>query len=159
MATTIILMREGVIQQKGAPEEIYSKPHNVFVAGFVGTPQMNLFDVPVEERENGLIAHVLGAEVGLAKHATALNHAIAGVRSEDIRMTPGEEYKVDLVENLGSEKLIYLKATENAHPEHAQELVVKVGPTATFEHGDLTSVQVNSERIHLFDAETEERIN
>ena len=159
MATTIILMKEGVIQQKGTPEEIYGKPGNVFVAGFVGTPQMNLFDVPVDVGVQGPVAHVLGAQVKLEQDATKLDRAIAGVRAEDITLVPGEEYRVDLVENLGSEKLIYLKANKQAHVGHAQELVVKVGPTALYEHGDLTSVQVNSERIHLFDSDSEERIN
>ncbi len=120
---------------------------------------MNLFDVPVDVGVQGSVAHVLGAQVKLEQHATKLDRAIAGVRAEDITLVPGEEYRVDLVENLGSEKLIYLKANKQANVGHAQELVVKVEPTALYEHGDLTSVQVNSERIHLFDSDSEERIN
>ncbi len=159
MATTIILMKEGVIQQKGTPEEIYSRPANVFVAGFVGTPQMNLFEVPVEDTQANPLAHVLGAQVALPERPTAYNRAIAGVRSEDISFVSGEDYEVDLVENLGSEKLVYLKATDAAQGDYSRELVVKAAPSSHFEHGDKTSVKVEPQSIHLFDVQSHERIN
>ncbi len=159
MASTIILMKEGIIQQKGTPEEVYSHPENIFVAGFVGTPQMNLFDVSVEDRGDKLIAHVLGQEAPIKEHATELNHAIAGVRAEDLAIVEGDDYAVDIVENLGSEKLIYLKANAHKHKDEANELVVSVAPSAKFQHGDTCSVCPDPERIHLFDAQTEKRIN
>ncbi len=158
MASTIILMKDGVIQQKGTPEQIYSRPANVFVAGFVGTPQMNLFEVAVENKDGKLIADVLGTKAQVEGYDFSSNRAIAGIRSEDITMISGEEYAVDFVENLGSEKLVYLKSNKSKDNQ-AQQLVVKASAAASYEHGDLTSVSVDPERIHLFDPLSEQRIN
>ncbi len=159
MATTIILMKDGVIQQKGTPEEIYGKPANVFVAGFVGSPQMNLFEVEVATTGEGHVAHVLDASIAVEGINEESTTAIAGIRPEDLTITDGDDYIVDIVENLGSEKLVYVKAADEGAPNYPRELVVKVAPTYTFEQGDRCSVHPAAERIHLFDAESEQRIN
>lgn len=123
MGERIVVMDQGVIQQIGTPEEIYQKPANRFVAGFIGTPPMNLFP---------------------------LDGAVAGVRPEHIRIcgqdTPGARAAVvELVEFLGSEKLIYLNT-------EGQRLIMKAPDRANAAVGQTVHICWEPAHQHLFPA-------
>lgn len=123
MGERIVVMDQGVIQQIGTPEEIYQKPANRFVAGFIGTPPMNLFP---------------------------LDGAVAGVRPEHIRIcgqdAPGARVAVvELVEFLGSEKLIYLNM-EN------QKLIMKASDSTDATVGQTVYICWEAACQHLFPA-------
>ncbi len=156
MATTIILMKDGVIQQKGTPEEIYGKPANVFVAGFVGSPQMNLFDVALADDLHAV--SVLGHDMLLPDDSYCKEGVVAGIRPEDLEIVEGFDYVVDIIENLGSEKLVYLQCQKSVD-SLPEELVVKVSPAFSLAIGDMCSVRINPQAVHLFDKKTQNRMN
>jgi multiple sugar transport system ATP-binding protein len=115
MGTQIIVLNDGVIQQYGVPSEIYKKPANIFVAGFVGTPPMNLF--PAEVTAGGLAISdaILPASLEIAARVRALGVAVIqlGIRAEKISLYTGGESAnkglaayVATVEHLGSETIV-----------------------------------------------------
>jgi multiple sugar transport system ATP-binding protein len=133
MGDRIAVMCDGVLQQIGTPEELYVRPRNVFVAGFIGSPAMNI--VPGE---------VLGFG----------NGKIVGFRPEHVRATNGDSgalrlaARVDAVEYLGDEQHVHFTAAGAA-------LVAKLPVEQRIAAGETVSFSVPRQRIHLFDAESE----
>ena len=136
MGDRIAVMRHGVLQQIGTPEELYTRPENVFVAGFIGSPAMNL--VP---------AQVVGAG-GAGK--------IVGFRPEHVRVGPARDdgisfdAQVEVVEYLGDEQLVHL--TKDSTP-----LQAKLPIEERLHSGDTVTISIPRAKLHLFDAETEQR--
>ena len=170
MASRIVVMKDGYIQQVGTPKDIYDNPNNIFVGGFIGTPPMNFIEGKVGE--DGVFEcgnHKLGVsrlKVSDAqmKLLTAQNYIekpiILGIRPEDIHDTPEalEKYndakvtlKVDVAELLGAETNIY--AIMNG-----QNLVAKVGARIDIHMNDEVELAFNMNKCHFFDPETEQRI-
>ena len=145
MASTIVLMKDGVIQQKGTPEEIYEKPANMFVAGFVGTPQMNFLEASLQKGRISLLSQTIETNI-------SANSVIVGIRPEDIQIVEGNDFEVVLQENLGSEKLIYLQG-------NAGKIAVRCLPSVSYQIGETCSVEFNADNISLFDGETTNRIS
>lgn len=147
MATRIVLMNKGEIMQSGTPGELYKKPQNLFTASFIGSPEINL--IPIEFKDKSFT---------LFGRSFPLNYkdgkAIAGIRAEDIAIVEGDEFIVDIIENLGSEQLVTLKYM--AEPE--QVLVVKSPSHIHYELGEKVNIEFSKESLHLFDGTTEERI-
>jgi ABC-type sugar transport system ATPase subunit len=138
MGDRIAVMRAGVLQQVGSPADLYEDPTNVFVAGFIGSPAMNLVPAPII---NG-----------------AGSDRIAGFRPEHVRLGKaagdGVEFnaRVEVVEYLGDEQLAHL--TRKDTPLQAKLPVEeRVGP------GDELTFVVPREKLYLFDAESEERVH
>ena len=137
MATRIVVMRDGTIQQVGAPQELYDRPQNLFVAGFIGSPAMNFFT-----------AQLIGA--GGSK-------LIAGFRPEHMRVDgrggDGLRFvaRADVIEYLGNEKLV------NASLD-GQALTALVPVEEPISEGEDISFGVPREKLHLFDAETEQAV-
>ena len=137
MGDRIVVMRAGELQQVGTPEDLYTNPTNIFVAGFIGSPAMNL--VPAEV--------VDGAGSG----------RIAGFRPEHLRLgrVDGDalsfEAKVDVIEYLGDEQLVHLTRKDTP-------LLAKLPVEQKVEDGQVLQFSVRRERLHLFDAETEQAI-
>ena len=107
MSDLVVVMNEGVVQQIGTPEEVYGKPANLYVAGFIGTPPMNL--IPAQLR-NGVLT-VAGTPLPIALPARSPTELVLGVRPQDVSIvptgTPGAiPGKVWIVELIGSERLI-----------------------------------------------------
>lgn len=146
MATMIVLIKDGVIQQKGRPEELYNKPVNVFVASFIGSPQMNFVNAKLN---NGNI-EILQNSVKFTNNEN--KDIIVGIRPEDISIKKGDDFTIDLIENLGSEKLIYLSSKID------KDIVVRCGMDNRNSIGDRCSLKVNEKRIHIFDAMTKKRM-
>jgi len=134
MGDRIAVMRKGVLQQIGTPEDLYTKPVNTFVATFIGSPAMNLLD-----------ASVLGIG-GSGK--------LAGFRPEHVHLGNGRpdsaQYKalVEVVEYLGDEQLAHLRIGDRA-------IVAKLPVEPRLRHGEESTFSIPLDRVLLFDKETE----
>ncbi|GAC1425141.1 MAG: sn-glycerol-3-phosphate ABC transporter ATP-binding protein UgpC [Candidatus Velthaea sp.] len=156
MGDRIVVMKDGVVQQLATPKELYDKPVNTFVAGFIGSPMMSFLDCGII-RENGIsILHAPSFRIPIPadKNArlTPVNGAnvTLGIRPEDVRIVSESDPAgtvssiVDVVEPLGSEQVLYLLADgQRIHARVASELVVKPG--------DALKLAVNTDRIHVFE--------
>ncbi len=167
MATRIVVMREGIIQQVGTPQELYSHPANIFVAGFIGSPSMNFLHATVEAQGEGL-AFAIHSELRLPAPPAWTRQLqpyqgkeiVLGIRPEDIytaQTAPPDvasvacTAKVDIVEALGNETLLYLLSGDLS-------FLARVDPRVEARPGDELSVALNTSRMHLFDPATERRI-
>ena len=137
MGDRIAVMKRGVLQQIGTPEEVYMRPANVFVAGFIGSPAMNILPAPT---------------VGISGDTL-----LAGFRPEHVRLGEGEpgsiafEAAIEVVEYLGDEQLAHLSLGEHS-------LVVKLAVEPRLAHGTRAFFAVPIRVIALFDAESGEAI-
>lgn len=173
MATRIVVMKDGYIQQVGTPEEIYDQPTNVFVANFIGAPPMNFFSGRLQ---NGKL--ILGRNTiemtesdknALKSYDNTDNGLIIGIRPESFSLkneTNSDNYieaKVVNVEMLGDETIIYAEDEESSiaiEEEGNNKVAVKVqGKLTGIETGDIVRLYVNFDDIHLFDNQTQMRIN
>ena len=107
----IVIMKDGFIQQVGTPQEVFNHPYNLFVAGFIGTPQMNFFNNAKLLKENGKYAVEVGGmkvvlseekQAKLAKNNVQPQNVVLGVRPEHITLEKGLSGKVDVSEMMGS---------------------------------------------------------
>ncbi|MBE3583345.1 MAG: sn-glycerol-3-phosphate ABC transporter ATP-binding protein UgpC [Limnochordaceae bacterium] len=169
MGDRIVVLRDGIIQQVGEPLEIYERPTNVFVAGFIGTPPMNFLNV-VLRREND-VYYLDGTAfklplpqdkvVRFKNLAPYIDKMVTvGIRPEDIHdkkltANPKEEWSikamVDVVEPMGAETYLYLSIGEHF-------MTARVDPRSKASDGEPYEVVLDMNRIHLFDHDTEERI-
>ncbi len=160
----VVVMKDGVVQQVGEPMELYNRPANKFVAGFIGSPAMNFAEVTVAESGGALWAEAAGIRVrvppasieGLRPHTG--KRATLGVRPEALRIANGSdpvEYifdaTVDVVEPLGSEILLNLTAGANA-------LVARVDPAVSVKMHDRIRLAFDPAKMHFFDQSTEAAI-
>ena len=138
LADRVVVLRDGLIEQVGTPLELYDRPANQFVAQFIGTPQMNVMPaakLPQITTVAGVAVPALGS-IGLRPESLAL-------------VPPGQgqvQGKVELIEALGAETLIYV-ATEND-----AQLVVRQNVRTQLHVGSNVGVQIDSNSAHLFDA-------
>lgn len=164
MATRIVVMKDGYIQQVGAPKDIYDNPDNLFVGGFIGTPPMN-FIVGKMEKDyfvgEGIKVLVPEDKIAILKENNCLTkEIILGIRPEAIhdddriiaRLKDSiVNFTVDVAELLGSETHIHTKLGDN-------ELVAKVTARADIHIGDTIDLAFDMTKIHFFDPETELRL-
>ncbi len=110
LADKIVIMNKGKIEQFGSPEDIYNNPNNVFVAEFIGNPKMNIFKIKTEDIVNKNTFKLFNREIKF-ENLNFKDVLYAGIRPEDISLENKSEYvaeiNVDLIENLGSEKILY----------------------------------------------------
>jgi len=166
MATTIAVMDGGVIQQFGTPDEIYEQPQNLFVAGFIGSPAMNLRPGTISTADGTVRAEIGGLQLDLSKYAFLTLPAqgqsvVVGLRPE--HFTIGDEAVTDPVasaelpvqhtERTGSDATAYLKLGEDL-------LAVRMNPerVAGIKSGTPIRVSFPQAKIHLFDAESGRRL-
>jgi len=155
MADRIVVMKKGHIQQIGTPREIYNRPYNKFVAGFIGSPSMNFIDgkvskdsisfgnipLALSDQQRDLLKDYVGKEVTI------------GIRPEDIKVSlekkPGYvPMDVDVVELLGHEQILHLPILDS-------EILVQVSAKIPVKMGDKVYIEVDSEYLHTFDKDTE----
>jgi multiple sugar transport system ATP-binding protein len=162
MATRIAVRNLGHLQQVGTPKELYERPVNQFVAGFIGSPAMNFFDTTVEKAEGGLIfASALGRlPVNAALTSVMADHIgadlVLGIRPEDVHdpefPPPGipptlVETKVDLVEAMGSETYLYLLKDDLS-------IVARVDSRSRAQAGETFQAAFNLDKLHVFEKDT-----
>ena len=163
MGDRIIIMKDGFVQQVATPTEVYENPRNVFVASFIGSPQMNFNDVLVKKVEGRIVLEMGKFKMKLSNpklesflEKEYLNKEIVmGIRPEDIhtngKSEESETAKVDIIEMLGSEKFLYINVDEYS-------FVIRVDASNKLVQGDNIEIQLDAERLHLFDKDTEESI-
>ena len=162
MASRIVVMKLGRVQQIGSPIEIYNNPANLFVAGFIGSPAMNFFHVDYSAEDNS-ITFASGEKVVLPKTLTKgksiPSKVIFGIRPEDIKEVDGEtkvtgpEFDIDVnvAELLGNEYYVHADFG-------GTEFVSKIPATRVIKTGDKIKVFFDLKKIHFFDPETEKSI-
>ena len=162
MASCIVVMNLGRVQQIGSPIEIYNNPANLFVAGFIGSPAMNFFHVDYSAEDNS-ITFASGEKVVLPKTLTKgksiPSKVIFGIRPEDIKEVDGEtkvtgpEFDIDVnvAELLGNEYYVHADFG-------GTELVSKIPANRVIKTGDKIKVFFDLKKIHFFDPETEKSI-
>ena len=183
MATRIVVMKDGFTQQVDSPQNLYDKPVNIFVAGFIGTPQMNFLHVTLEKR--GDDAYIVFGENAIklpsekasdpALEAYFGKEVIAGIRPELIHdeeiylnnMSENViEAKVDVTELMGAEIYLYLaidgveafNLDSNKGENIKNDIIAKVSSRSGARAGDMIKIAIDSSRIHLFDKETQKYI-
>ena len=144
----IVVINNGVVEQVGTPKEIYSKPNTKFVAEFIGSPQMNLFNCKIE---NG-IAHIADMKINL-NNSTNLDDAILGIRPDDILISDNGKHScvANLFEYLGSDMIIYSKIGD-------QEFSCKLSSKINLNSGDTFKFDISGTSVHLFDNTTGSRV-
>jgi len=160
----VVVMKDGVVQQVGEPMELYSRPANRFVAGFIGSPAMNFAEVTIVASGGGLWAETAGIRIKVPPARTdglrplTGKRATLGMRPEALRLANGAdpaEYvfdaTVDVVEPLGSEILLNMTAGTNA-------LVARVDPAVIVKMHDRVRLTLDPARLHFFDHTTEAAI-
>ena len=160
MATKIVLMNDGKIQQVGKPYEFYERPQNMFVAKFIGSPTINMIKGKMEGNkfvsEDGMIA-VTPSEKDLKALANHIGREVyLGIRSERFVSGQAEEKFegiIDVIEVLGKEKTLFVKL------DSGKDIVITVPGYYAYEVGEKHSFGYDLDALHFFDAETEERIN
>jgi len=146
MADRIVVLKAGVVQQFGTPEEVYQWPANQFVAGFIGAPSMNFFDVQIEGRQLRMAEGLLLALP--PRCGTVAGPAVLGVRPEHLRVLPGDapglRVQISVVEPLGSDTLVYFERAGQRH-------MVRVAPELRLRPGERITLDLAIDKCHLFD--------
>lgn len=150
LGETIVVLDQGAVQQRGTPAEIYHRPANTFVAGFVGNPRMNLIDGELETggmfRSGSLKIDLSNLWPGIAAADQGKNLAL-GVRGENlIPCDPSDSLldgEIELVEDLGSDRFIHVKCG-------SVELITRASGKQSFRKGNRLYLKVNAKDLHLF---------
>jgi multiple sugar transport system ATP-binding protein len=172
MGSRIAVLNGGLVQQLGSPQELYDHPANLFTAGFIGSPSMNFFpgaQIVNDGDSTRIVLDSVGSVAvpplyaAQAREATGRN-LVFGIRPEhledrsllasDAQNDSIINASVDVVENLGNELLVYL-TTSN---ESGKAIQARLNPRSRVGTGSQVSLQVESEHVHLFDADTEQAI-
>ncbi|MBE7081314.1 MAG: sn-glycerol-3-phosphate ABC transporter ATP-binding protein UgpC [Clostridiales bacterium] len=184
MGTRIVVMKDGFMQQVDTPINLYDYPVNQFVAGFIGTPQMNFFTGKLTGTKDqvyvefGLNKVALSKEkidliVNLDKYLNTDKEIVFGVRPEDIHEEenwvkesgkPVIEITVDVAEQLGAETLIYCSTAKEevvsedgfkSIDDETSDLIAKIDSRSQTKRGDKIKVALDIDHCHIFDKETE----
>ena len=172
LGTRIVVMKDGVVQQIDTPNNLYNKPGNLFVAGFIGSPQMNFLNVTIEKNGEDLIAKSGDNKIAIpASKAKALTEGgyvgkevVLGIRPEDIYDSQMFIYdsqmfidaspnttlqaKIHVYELLGAEVYLYFDYNDT-------QLTARVDPRTTAKAGDTIKFALDMEHAHFFDKDTE----
>ncbi len=165
MGDRIVVMKDGFVQQVDTPQNLYSNPVNMFVAGFIGSPQMNFINATLQKKGDKLVATFGDTTVTVpaSKNVNGkLNDyigkdVVVGIRPEDIYDDPelmakysdGEfAAKIDVTELMGAETFLYLTCEGN-------NITARVAPTSVAKPGDTIKMAMNVQNLHVFDKDTE----
>jgi ABC-type sugar transport system ATPase subunit len=156
MADRIAVMRDGLIEQCATPHEIFARPANAFVAGFIGTPQMNLVPASLQQADGATATFRIGADsvvlaVGAAARRLSSGAQVTlGVRPRSVELAPAAAADtlagtVDLIEPMGAETLVHVTGPE-------RELRVVIDQHVAVSRGDVVHLRFRPGQVHLFDA-------
>ncbi|WP_458353346.1 ABC transporter ATP-binding protein [Peribacillus frigoritolerans] len=164
MATRLVVMKDGIIQQVGAPKEVYEKPENVFVGGFIGSPSMNFFKGTLLDGTINIDSMSISIPEGKMKYLRDQGYInkeiILGIRPEEFHDEPvfiassqGSKInaKIEVAELMGAETMLYSQIGN-------QQFIARVDSRSDFKPGQVISLALDMNKAHFFDKETENRI-
>lgn len=153
LATRIAIMRQGVIQQIGTPQEVYERPANRFVAGFVGSPAMNFVEGTLAAAPGGADFHSPALQLQFPGSQAAAGEAVLGVRPEQIRIEPDGRFNgtVQLIEPMGGQQVVWLQCG-------SQTLAAVVHHVAGLALDQVVRFHIDAASVSLFDATSGTRI-
>jgi multiple sugar transport system ATP-binding protein len=166
MATRIAVVNKGVLQQIDTPQNLYDRPDNLFVAGFIGSPAMNFFPAKLNKDNGKLIVDAGSFSVAIPAENAKIyeshtgKNIIFGIRPENIHdpkfippnvHTENIEAKVDVTELMGNEIFLHMLSGQNT-------FVARVDPRSNMRVGEQTHVAFDMDHVHIFEADTEEAI-
>ena len=166
----IVIMRDGWIMQIGTPQEVFDHPANIFVAGFIGMPQMNFFDGELLKEGDGYCLEINGVRVvlsdriqkALAGKNTPAGKVIAGCRPEHIAVKPAGpntiKATVDVSEMMGSEIHLHLSCDGKDIVARVSTTELEASQRSGFAYGTEVDLRLSEDLIHLFDPETQENL-
>ena len=160
MGDRIAVMRDGLLQQVGSPQDLYDHPANVFVAGFIGSPAMNFANATLENgglKVGGLELGMSGRLSEMVKGRAQGSSVLLGFRPEHMDLVQTSEAalhipaRVDVVEFLGNEELLHAQV-------EGSEIVALVASDRKVQIGETVNFTVPAEKLHLFDPESEKSL-
>lgn len=172
MADRIAVIHQGVLQQIGNPYEVYNKPESLFVAGFMGSPAMNLLDATCTTRDGNVILRLNHTDIDLQlspqqqsniKEYSVDTDYVFGIRPEHIIASKNKEDRnisaeVHLIEPLGAVNILDLCLGTSQETNRTALFRVRTHPTFSVDIGDRIWLDFDEKQIHLFDKKTEQTI-
>ena len=166
MGDRIVVMKDGIIQQVDTPQNLYDMPCNMFVAGFIGSPQMNFFDVRLKRENNEVVAYFGDNKIVVPQGKVSKfvdesyvgREVVMGIRPENIHddemflanaADAAIDVKVEVTEKMGSETYLYLTTTGKEG-----NIIARVNPRTTSVAGAEIKVAFDVNHLHFFDKET-----
>ena len=152
MGDRVAVLKGGVLQQCASPRELYRRPANVFVAGFMGSPSMNLFDAPITD--GGVRVGDQVVPVSRATLAGSSGPEVTfGIRPEHVQIvSSGIKLEIDVVEELGSEAFVFGRADINGR---TQTIVARADWRDPPQKGDVVAIRLDEAHAHFFDGSGE----
>ncbi len=174
MGDRVAVLKDGLLQQVDSPREMYDRPNNVFVAGFIGSPAMNLLAFPISDDGVAFGNMTLPVERSLLTKSTG-NEVTVGVRPEDLAISDTDEglpVLVDVVEELGADAYIYGTAQaghkveiddpdireEDKGSEGGDSIIARTDGRRPPERGTTVHLKPSGGHVHFFDLKTGERL-
>jgi len=168
MGDRLVVMKDGFIQQVDTPQNLYDRPCNLFVAGFIGSPQMNTFEASIDRRDGGLVASFSGGELPVKAsnyYESSIDRYIGksvvlGIRPESFHLEDVHSSlansclisgRVELSEQMGSGVFLYVICGET-------QLIATLPTRGTSRHGESIRLAVDCDNLNLFDKDSEEII-
>lgn len=176
MGTRIVVMKDGFVQQIDTPRNLYNYPGNKFVAGFIGTPQMNFFEGTLKKVGDNVVVDFAYSDATITvpysyfyktrpSYLNGETKVFIGLRAEDISLDADTvkesnatiKVKISHTEELGSETLIYgdINMEGDGYAESSTRVIIKATGEVEYKSGDVLDAALNLNKIHLFDEETE----
>lgn len=158
MGDRIVVMKDGWIQQVDTPQNIYNHPHNLFVAGFIGSPQMNFINGVIKKEGSRFAVNIGDNQIVLPeeRNVSLANYQdkeiILGVRPETIQLSDdkdsGIRTRIDIIELMGSEMYLYCDL-------NGSKITVRTPVMENLKSDTTVNLTFNPNKLHLFDKETE----
>ncbi len=166
MGTRIVVMKDGIVQQVNTPQHLYDYPCNEFVAGFIGSPQMNFINATVGKQDDTFTLSFDGITLAVPASKSAElskyigREVVMGIRPENVyddvesiqRYANAMEAKVEVTELMGAEIYLYLTVG-------SASVTARVAPTSKAKPGDTIKIAFDLSKLHIFDKETEKNIS
>jgi ABC-type sugar transport system ATPase subunit len=150
LSTKVVVMNAGRVEQIGPPMELYTRPANRFVAGFIGSPQMNFLPATLRHSDTGVIVDLVGQSLSLALHPSAdvSQVTVVGLRPEHLRIVApgaaGISARVTAIERLGAETIVFARAAD-------QTLVLRADGALQVQQDEAVTLAIDPAHLHLFD--------
>jgi multiple sugar transport system ATP-binding protein len=168
MGDRVAVLKDGILQQCASPRELYDRPNNVFVAGFIGSPAMNLLTVPLAEGGATIGGRVgtpklvpMAPEVSTAAASGGAGEVTIGFRPEDLRISSEEEggfpLEVDVVESLGADAYVY--GHVDALDGTSKDVIIRTDGRVPPQKGEHVYASINPDHMHVFHSLTGERLS